>query len=76
MALLDEEKLQGRIYNILEVLRKDIDCCKVVSSTWANSSNIEEGVFITVDQKGNITVYDAPGGGILTSAEYGVLTKP
>ena len=56
MALIDEEKLQGRVYNILEVLRKDIDCCKVVSTTWANSSIVGAGVFITIDQKGNITV--------------------
>jgi hypothetical protein len=76
MALIDEEKLQGRVFNILEVLRKDIDCCKVVSTTWANSSEIGAGVFITIDQKGNITVYDVPGGSILTPAEYGTLTKP
>lgn len=76
MALLDEDKLQGRVFNILEVLRKDTDCCKVVSTTWASSSIIGAGVFITIDQKGNIKVYDAPGGGILTAAEYGTLTKP
>jgi len=76
MALIDEDKLQGRIFNILEILRKDVDCCKVVSTTWADSSLVEGGVFITIDQKGNITVYDAPGGGILTASEYGILSKP
>ena len=76
MALLDEDKLQGRIYDILDILRKDINCCKVVSSTWASSSLIGAGVFVTVDQNGGIKVYDAPGGTQLSSVEYGVLTKP
>ena len=76
MALIDEEKLQGRIFNILEILRKDVDCCKIVSAFWACSSITTTNVFVTIDQKGNITVYDHPGGGILTPSEYGVLNYP
>lgn len=76
MALLDEDKLQGHIIEILDVLRKDVNCCKVVSTTWATSSIVGSGVFVTIDQHGGITVYDAPGGSVLTAAEYGTLTKP
>lgn len=76
MALLDEEKLQGRIYDILDVLRKDINCCKVVSTTWAASSLIGAGVFVTIDQNGGIKVYDVPGGTQLLPSQYGVLSKP
>lgn len=76
MALLDEDKLQGRIYEILDLLRKDTTCCKVVSTTWAASSLIGAGVFVTIDQKGGITVYDAPGGNVLAPADYGTLSKP
>ena len=76
MALLDEQKLQGNVYNILDLLRKEVQCCKVVAASWANSSIIAAGVFLTVDQKGNVTVYDAPGGNVLAPADYGTLTKP
>jgi len=76
MALLDEGKLQGNIYNILDVLRKDITCCRIVSASWAHSSIITAGVFLTIDDKGNIIVYDAPGGNVLTPADYGTLTHP
>lgn len=76
MALLDEERLQSHVIEILEVLRKDINCCKVVAAVWAASSLIAQGVFVTVDQHGGITVYDVPGGSVLTEAEYGVLTRP
>jgi hypothetical protein len=76
MALLDELKLQGNVYNILDLLRKDVQCCKVVAVSWANSSIITAGVFLTIDQKGVVTVYDATGGSVLTPADYGTLTKP
>ena len=74
MALLDEGKLQGNIYNILDVLRKDITCCKIVAALWAKSSIINTGVFLTIDSKGSITVYDVPGGSILAPSDYGILT--
>lgn len=76
MALIDEGKLQGRIFDILELLRKQVDCCKVVSTTWASSSTIGAGVFITIDQNGGIVVYDVPGGTVLKPSDYGTLTKP
>lgn len=76
MALLDENKLQGNIINILNILRKEVECCKVVSALWAKSSEVATGVFITVDQNGGIKVYDAPGGNLLTPAEYGTLEMP
>jgi len=76
MALIDEYKLQGNIINILDLLRKQIECCKIVSALWAKSSLIATGVFITVDQNGGIQVYDAPGGNLLTPAEYGTLEMP
>ena len=76
MALLDEPKLQGNVYNILDLLRKQTQCCHTVAASWANSSVIGAGVFLTVDQNGKVTVYDQPGGSVLTPAEYGTLTKP
>lgn len=76
MALIDEPKLQGNVESILDLLRKDTNCCKVVSATWANSSLIAQGVFVTVTQKGDVIVYDVPGGTVLTASQYGVLTKP
>jgi hypothetical protein len=75
MALLDEEKLQRHIYEILQLLRKQVTCCKIVSTTWATSSLLGV-VFVTIDESGKISVYDAPGGTLLTPAEYGSLTSP
>jgi len=76
MALLDEMKLQGNIYNILDLLRKQTQCCKVVSTTWASSSAIPAGVFVTINENGGILVYDVPGGTLLSPSAYGTLSKP
>lgn len=73
MALLDEPKLQGNVYQILDLLRKQNSCCHVVTALWMTSS-IEGTVFVTIDQNGGVSVYDAPGGTKFTPAEYGTLT--
>jgi len=63
MALLDEDKLQGNIINILSILRKQdaCSCEQVATAMWANSS-LAGIVFVTVLRNGKIKVYDQPGG--------------
>ena len=77
MALIDEDKLQGNVIQLLEIAKKNRACCdNVAAVTWANSSLIMTGVFVTIAKNGKVVVYTAPGGTVLTPAEYGVLSKP
>ncbi len=76
MALIDEQKLQGNLYTILELLRKETLCCKVSTVTWASSSTLAVNVFVTVLEDGSIKVYDSPGGALLAPTDYGVLGYP
>jgi hypothetical protein len=64
MALLDEEKLQGRIFNILEILRQEQSCCGIASAQWMCDDG--DPVWVLVNEAGKITVYDAPGGNVIT----------
>lgn len=75
MALIDEAKLQGRVYEILELLRKQNACCEgVAAALWATSSVVGGPVFVTIGASGTVTVYTQPGGTILTPSAYGTLT--
>lgn len=76
MALIDEQKLQTNVVKLIDLLKQQVQCCHIVSSGFASSSLISAGVFYTVDQSGNIKVFDAPGGVQLTPGAYGTLTKP
>lgn len=77
MALLDEDKLQGRIYEILDLLRKQTQCCRVASTEYAASSVTGGDVFVLIFETGTIEVRDlGPNGAVLKPSEYGILTKP
>lgn len=76
MALIDEGKLQGNIDKLVNLLTKQVQCCRVVSAVWASSSIIGARVFVTINESGGIVVYDHPGGTVLEPANYGVLTHP
>lgn len=76
MALIDEQKLQGNVFNILEILRKKEACCKVASTTWATSSVVSENVFVVIFDNGQVEVYTGPSGTKLTPTEYGDLSYP
>jgi len=74
MALIDEDKLQGNVIQILQILKSNKACCtKVASTTWATSS-IAGSVFVLIFQDGSIKVLTAPGGTVVAS--YGTLTHP
>lgn len=75
MALLDEEKLQGRVYEILDTLRKQVQCCRVASAQWMSSDSLGTNVFVIIYDSGDFKVFDAPGGTEYTQAQYGTL-KP
>ena len=76
MAMLDEQKLQGRILEILELLRKQSACCEgVAAAVWAHSSVTGGSVFVTIGVNGTAVVYTQPGGTILAPAAYGTLTS-
>jgi hypothetical protein len=77
MALLDEEKLQGHVYEILQMLRKQAACCKKVSSTNYGHSSVTGGdVFILIFEDGTLEVRDlGANGAVLTPAGYGALTR-
>lgn len=76
MALLDEDKLQGRVFEILDLLRKQVQCCRVADTQYAESSVTGGTVFVLIFENGTLEVRDiGPNGAILTPAEYGVLTR-
>lgn len=77
MALIDEDKLQGNVIQLLEIAKKNRACCdNVAAALFAGSSLIASGVFITISKGGKLVVYDHPGGTVLTPAQYGVISHP
>ena len=66
MALIDEGKLQGNIYNILDVLRKDITCCKYIQGSWMCDSGAANPVWVLINDKGTVTTLDGPQGSPVT----------
>lgn len=74
MALIDEDKLQGNVIQILQLLKKEAACDSVITSVWAVSSVVAGPVFVTISRCGTATVYTQPGGTVLTPAQYGTLT--
>lgn len=76
MALLDEDKLQGHVTEILQLLRKQAACCnKVASTTFATSSVTAGRVFVLIFEDGTLEVRNlGPNGAVLAPAAYGVLT--
>lgn len=76
MALIDEDKLQGRVYEILDLLRKQVQCCRVASTQYAASSVTGGTVFVLIFENGTLEVRNlGPNGTVLTPSEYGVLTS-
>ena len=64
MALLDEGKLQGNIYEILQLLRKAQECCpKIAADFYCVDGTVS---WVVTSQNGTVTVYDAPNGNIVT----------
>ena len=64
MALLDEGKLQGHIYEILQLLRKAQECCpKIAADFYCVDGTVS---WVVTSQDGTVTVYDAPNGNIVT----------
>jgi hypothetical protein len=66
MALLDEDKLQGNVYMILQLLRQEQACCSFISAQWMDDSG-GTPVFVLVAENGDVTVKDSPTGTIQTS---------
>jgi len=64
MAMLDEEKLQGRIFNILEILRKQTVCCPKIAAEFYCVDGTAQ--WVVTSQDGTVTVYDAPNGTLVT----------
>lgn len=62
MALLDEGKLQGNIYNILDLLRKETQCCKFIQGSWMCDSGSSTPVWVLINTKGGITTLSSPDG--------------
>lgn len=73
MALIDEEKLQGNVRAILDLLRRQAACCEQVATAVWGVSSIAGPVFITISKGGGVKVYTQPGGTLVT--DYGVLTQ-
>ena len=64
MALIDEEKLQGHVYEILQLLRKQAVCCpKIAADFYCVDGTIS---WVVTSQDGTVTVYDAPNGNVVT----------
>jgi hypothetical protein len=72
MALIDEDKLQGNVKNILELIRKQAACCDDVATGGFATSSIAGPVYFTVSRGGKVKVYNQPGGTLITN--YGTLT--
>lgn len=66
MAMLDEDKLQGAVANILELLRKQSTCCGFISAQWMKDQT-DVSVWVLVSPTGAITVKDSPTGSVITS---------
>lgn len=77
MALLDEDKLQGHVTEILQLLRKQAACCKKVAATNYGHSSVTAGdVFIITFEDGSLEVRNlGANGAVLAPAAYGVLTR-
>lgn len=72
MALIDEDKLQGNVIQILALLKKEAACESVATAVWAHSSVTGGAVFVTISNRGVAKVYTQPGGTLITN--YGTLT--
>ena len=66
MALIDEGKLQGNIFNILEILRKQAACCTFIQGSWMCDSGASDPIWVLISDKGVVTALDAPGGSPVT----------
>ena len=60
MAMIDEEKLQGAVSNILDLLRKQAVCCpKIAAEFYCVDGTIQ---WVVTSQDGTVSVYDVPNG--------------
>lgn len=64
MPLIDENKMQGDLTNLLEVLRF-LKCCAKVSGSWMHG-NDNSSVWVLLQADGTVQVMTSPTGTILT----------
>lgn len=66
MALIDEDKLQGNVFAILQLLRKEQTCCGYINGQFmCDGSTV---VWVLTSPTGAVKVFDAPGGTEITPA--------
>lgn len=60
MPMIDEDKLQGAVANILDLLRKQAVCCpKIAAEFYCVDGTIQ---WVVTSQDGTVSVYDVPNG--------------